>query len=106
MNAWVALLIAAGFEVGFTTSMALANKGHAWANVTFLACIIASFAFLDYAVKTIPIGIGYAVWTGLGAAGTLIVSAFILKQEISPLQIGLIMALIGIVAGLKLTSPH
>lgn len=104
--AWGALLLAAAFEVGFTTAMALENEGKRWASLMFYACIIASFLFLQYAAKSIPLGIAYAVWTGLGAAGTLAVSTLVFRQPISTAQIGLVIVLIGVVAGLKLTSPH
>lgn len=104
--AWGALLLAGLFEVGFTTAMALENRGEKWATAMFYACIIASFLFLQFASKTIPLGIAYAVWTGIGAAGTLAVSTLVFRQPISMAQIGLVIVLIGVVAGLKLTSPH
>ena len=104
--AWGALLLAGAFEVGFTTSMALENEGKRWASTLFYACIIASFLLLQYASKTIPLGIAYAVWTGLGAAGTLAVSTLVFRQPISAAQVGLVLVLIAVVAGLKLTSPH
>jgi len=104
--AWGALLLAGLFEVGFTTAMALENEGKRWATVMFYVCIITSFGFLQIAAKTIPLGIAYAVWTGIGAAGTLAVSTLVFRQPVSATQIGLVVALIGVVAGLKLTSPH
>ena len=104
--AWSALLLAGAFEVGFTTAMALENEGKRWATALFYVCIIASFAFLQYAAKTIPLGIAYAVWTGIGAAGTLAVSTLVFRQPLGAVQIGLVVVLIGVVAGLKLTSPH
>ncbi|MBY0421803.1 MAG: multidrug efflux SMR transporter [Parvularculaceae bacterium] len=104
--AWSALFLAGAFEVGFTTAMALENEGKRWATVLFYLCIIASFALLQFAAKTIPLGIAYAVWTGIGAAGTLAVSTLIFRQPVSAMQIALVVVLIGVVAGLKLTSAH
>lgn len=103
--AWFYLLVAGVFEIGFTTSMKLADRGAGWANITFFACVIASFLFLSAAIKTIPLGIAYAVWTGIGAAGTLLVSTLFFREAMSVVQIGLVIALIMIVAALKLTSP-
>jgi quaternary ammonium compound-resistance protein SugE len=104
--AWGALLLAGLFEVGFTTAMALEAQGKRWATVLFYVCIIASFALLQQAAKAIPLGVAYAVWTGIGAAGTLAVSTLAFRQPISPAQIGLVVVLIGVVAALKLTSSH
>lgn len=104
--AWGALLLAGLFEVGFTTAMALENQGKRWATVMFYFCIITSFGLLQYAAKTIPLGIAYAVWTGIGAAGTLAVSTLVFRQPLGMIQIGLVALLILIVVGLKLTSSH
>jgi multidrug transporter EmrE-like cation transporter len=103
---WVYLLIAAVFEVGFTTALTFTGKGKGkWlAELAFLVCIVLSFSFLQQATKTIPIGIAYAVWTGIGAAGTLAVSTLVFKQPITGLQILFVLLLIGAVAGLKLTA--
>lgn len=102
---WVYLIIAGAFEVGFTTAMNFTGKGKWLAEAAFVACIVLSFTFLQMATKTIPIGIAYAVWTGIGAAGTLAMSTLVFKQAITPAQIGFVVLLIGAVAGLKLTSP-
>lgn len=104
--AWSALLLAGGFEVGFTTAMTLENQGERWATALFYVCVITSFALLQFATKTIPVGVAYAVWTGIGAAGTLAVSTLIFRQPMSTTQVALVVVLIGVVAGLKLTSPH
>ncbi|MBU6371870.1 MAG: multidrug efflux SMR transporter [Alphaproteobacteria bacterium] len=99
------MLVCAGFfEVGFTTAMKFASKGVWMAQVLFVACVIASFTLLSEATKTIPIGIGYAVWTGIGAAGTLAVATLYFKEPISPLQIGCVLMIIAAVAGLKFSS--
>jgi quaternary ammonium compound-resistance protein SugE len=105
-TAWAALVLAGLFEVGFTTAMTLSQQGKRWGDLLFLVCITASFALLHYSTKTIPLGIGYAVWTGIGAAGTLAVSTLVFKAPIGTAQIALVLVLIAVVAGLKLTSPH
>lgn len=103
-TAWAMLVCAGFFEVGFTTAMKFASKGVWMAQVLFVACVIASFTLLSEATKTIPIGIGYAVWTGIGAAGTLAVATLYFKEPISPLQIGCVLMIIAAVAGLKFSS--
>jgi quaternary ammonium compound-resistance protein SugE len=101
---WVYLVVAGLFEVGFTTSMTFAQRGEKWGWPLFFVCISLSFWFLNLATKTVPIGIAYAVWTGIGAAGTLFVSAALLKAPITPAQTGFVLLLIAAVAGLKLTA--
>jgi quaternary ammonium compound-resistance protein SugE len=103
-QAWGALLLAGLFEVGFTTAMHWTDKGKWWAEALFLACIIASFSFLQEAAKTIPIAIAYAAWTGIGAVGTLLVSTLFFRTNISASQIAFVCLLIASVVGLKLTS--
>jgi len=104
--AWIYLGVAGLLEVGFTTALTLAHKGKAWAWVLFCACVIGSFAALEEATKTIPLGIGYAVWTAIGAAGTVLVSAWVFKAAITPVQYGFLALLITSVIGLKLAGSH
>lgn len=101
---WAYLLIAGLFEVGFTTAMTFAQRGAVWGWPLFAVCISLSFHFLNAATKTVPIGIAYAVWTGIGAAGTLFVSAALMKAPISAAQTGFVLLLIASVIGLKLTA--
>ncbi len=103
---WVFLIGAGIFEIGFTTSLRLTAEGKAWAWSLFAVFAFISFSLLAQAIKTIPLGMAYAIWTGIGAAGTLLVSALAFKDPITPLQYVLVIALIGIVAALKFTSPH
>lgn len=104
LAAWGMLLLAGCFEVGFTTAMKFMNKGNWIAEVIFVVCIIISFSLLSEATKTIPIGIGYAVWTGIGATGTLLVATLFFKEPIAPAQIFCVLLIVAAVAGLKLTS--
>jgi quaternary ammonium compound-resistance protein SugE len=103
-QAWGLLVLAGLFEVGFTTAMNWTSKGTWWAEALFLACVIASFGLLEQATRTIPIGIAYAVWTGIGAVGTLLVSSLIFRTPITGAQTGFVLLLIAAVVGLKLTG--
>jgi quaternary ammonium compound-resistance protein SugE len=103
-TAWGVLLLAGLLEVGFTTFLTLVNRGHAWAWVGFGICITASFSLLHEATKVIPLGIGYAVWTGIGAAGTLLVSVLFFKASITTAQIAFVVLLIAAIAGIKLSG--
>ena len=103
--AWFYLIIAGLFEVGFTTSLKLSdnftNKG--WAALFFIS-ISLSFYFLNRAIQIIPIGTAYAVWTGIGAVGTVIVGIFLFKEPSDFWRMFFIFLLIGSILGLKFVS--
>lgn len=105
---WIYLVAAGAFEVGFTTAMRFTGRGQWVAETAFVICIIVSFLLLQQATKTVPIGIAYAVWTGIGAAGTLVLSLLIFKEPINRIQIAFLVLLILSVAGLKFfaTKPQ
>ena len=103
--AWFYLIIAGLFEVGFTTSLKLSdnftNKG--WAALFFIS-ISLSFYFLNRAIQIIPIGTAYAVWTGIGAVGTVIIGIFLFKEPSDFWRMFFIFLLIGSILGLKFVS--
>ena len=68
--------------------------------------MIFSFLFLSQATKTLPLGTSYAIWTGIGALGAVIVGVLLFKESVSPLRLMFVaLLLIGII-GLKATSGH
>ncbi len=105
--AWPLLVLAGLFEVGFTTCLkrsdGLTRPG--WA-VGFLATLAASMALLTVASRTIPLGTAYAVWTGIGAAGTAVVGIVWFKDPATAGRLVFLALLIGSVVGLKLVSPE
>ena len=76
-----------------------------WPSVATVSVMIASFALLSQALKTIPIGTGYAVWTGIGAAGTAIIGMIYLGEPREALRVLCIVLIIAGVVGLKFASP-
>lgn len=105
--AWLYLIIAGVFEIGFTTSLKLSdnfsNKG--WA-VGFFVSISLSFYFLNKASQVIPMGTAYAVWTGIGAVGTVIVGMIMFKEPSDFWRLFFIFLLIGSILGLKVVSSR
>jgi quaternary ammonium compound-resistance protein SugE len=98
-------MIAGCFEVGFTTCLKLSNNFTNWKwSIAFFICISLSFHFLNESIKTIPLGTAYAVWTGIGAVGTVFIGIFIFKEPSDFWRIFFIMLLIGSIIGLKLVS--
>lgn len=105
--AWLILIIAGCFEVGFTTCLKLSNNftNVKW-SIGFFICITLSFMLLNKAIQTIPLGTGYAVWTGIGAVGTVLIGMFFFKEPTDFWRLFFIFSLIGSIIGLKLISAH
>ncbi len=102
--AWVLLVLAGLFEVGFTTCLRYADgfKNVGW-NIGFFVCAAISFSLLEKASKTIPLGTSYAVWVGIGAVGTVLVGVVTGEEPISVVRILLLLGLVACIIGLKLT---
>ena len=102
---WTYLIFAGLFEIGFASTLKL-TEGFTklWPTAIFTVCIILSFLFLNKAVKDIPIGTAYAVWTGIGAAGTAVVGMMAFEEPVTRARIILIFVLVAAVVGLKLVS--
>ena len=103
--AWIYLVIAGLFEVGFTTSLKLSNNFTVmkW-SVAFFVCISLSFHFLNQAIKSIPMGTAYAVWTGIGAAGSVLVGILLFKEPSDFWRLFFLSTLVFSILGLKLVT--
>ncbi|HMR92732.1 MAG TPA: multidrug efflux SMR transporter [Chitinophagaceae bacterium] len=106
---WIMLIIAGLFEVGFATCLGKARE--AGTNTTiwmigFFACLAVSMYLLYRASLTIPLGTAYAVWTGIGAVGTVLIGIFIFKEEAGIWRLVFLTTLIASIAGLKFVSSH
>lgn len=99
-------LVLAGFlEVAFTTCLKLSNNfTNLWYSIGFVLTMLASLFFLNKAIQTIPLGTAYAVWTGIGAAGTVLVGIFLFKEPSDIWRMFFLVMLIGSILGLKWVS--
>lgn len=103
--AWVYLLIAALFEVGWAISLKSTHVfTRFWPSVLTIASMVISFTCLALAVRTIPIGTGYAIWTGIGAVGTAIVGMVLFAEPVTVWRIGCLILIISGVLGLKFAT--
>jgi quaternary ammonium compound-resistance protein SugE len=104
---WVLLIIAGVFEIIWATGLKYTEGfTRLWPSMGTLAAMAVSMILLAQALKTIPVGTGYAIWTGIGAAGTAVMGMMLFDESrhvVRLLCIGLIVA--GIV-GLKFSSEH
>lgn len=103
--AWFILILAGLFEVAFTTCLKLSDNftNIKW-SIAFFISISLSFSLLNKAVQSIPLGTGYAVWTGIGAVGTVIIGIIFFKGPADFWRLFFITLLIGSILGLKLVS--
>jgi quaternary ammonium compound-resistance protein SugE len=104
--AWVYLFVAGVFEtawaVGLKYSAGLTRLGPS----LFTAGTMLISIYLLSLVRTLPVGTGYAVWTGIGAFGTAILGMLLFDESRDPTRIFCIMLIIAGIIGLKLTSPE
>ena len=105
--AWVYLVIAGLFEIGWALSLkSSAGFTRLGPSVITIVGMIISFAMLGLALRTLPLGTAYAVWTGIGTAGTVVLGMLVLGESADPLKLVCI-GLIGCgVLGLKVLAPH
>ena len=103
MSGWLWLLVAGAFEIGMTTALKLEQQDSRFLWV-FLVCAVAGFECLAKAIKTIPLGLAYAIWTGIGAVGTVLIGAFAFGDPLGPVRVLLLTGLVAAMIGLKLVG--
>lgn len=105
MSAWVYLTLAGIFEVGFASMIKLTdNFTKIIPTIIFALFAMASFYTLNKAIDTIAVGTAYAVWTGIGAFGTILIGILLFNEPVNLLRIFFLFTLIGSIIGLKLVS--
>lgn len=107
---WIILIIAGLFEVAFASCLgkakeATGNDVYYW-YMGFFVSLTISMLLLVKATQTLPIGTAYAVWTGIGAVGTVLMGIFVFKDPANFWRMFFIFTLIGSIIGLKAVSAH
>ena len=101
--AWALLILAGLFEIGWALALKESDSlTKLWPTVGFVCGGTASIVLLILALRDLPVGTAYAVWTGIGAAGTALFGILILSDSADPLRLLSIAAIVGGVAGLYL----
>jgi len=105
--AWLLIVVAGVFETGFAV---LLKQSHGltrlWPTVGFAACALVSFALLTVGLRHLEVGSAYAVWTGLGAAGTAVVGMLALGETVSTLKLVSIGLVVAGAVGLNLAGAN
>ncbi len=102
---WIILFIAGLFEVAWAIGLKYADGfSKFWPSVFTIVCMIISMGLLAYAVKHIPVGTAYAVWTGIGAVGTAVLGIILFQEPKDLIRIFFILLIVVGIVGLKLFS--
>lgn len=101
-KAWVLLLLAAVLEIIFALATG-ASEGFTvlWPSIISIVAVAGSIYFLTQALKTLDVGVGYTVWTGIGSVGTVLLGVLIFSESLSLAEIGCFVLIIGGVIGLQ-----
>ena len=102
---WLWLAIAGVFEIAWAVGMKYtAGFTRPLPTALTVGAMVASIVFLAQALKTIPVGTGYAVWTGIGAAGTALLGIYLFGESAAPLRLACIGLIVTGIVGLKTVS--
>lgn len=106
MLAWVYVVIAGLFEVVWATSMkSTAGWTKLWPSLITIGAMLVSFVLLAKAMQSLPLGVAYTVWVGIGAIGAAVAGWLVLGERLSPVQWSCILLIAIGMMGLKLASP-
>jgi quaternary ammonium compound-resistance protein SugE len=103
--AWVALFFAGLFEVGWAIGLKYTEGfTRLVPSLLTVACMIVSLLLLGIALKTLPVGTGYAVWTGIGTVGTVLLGIALFGEPATVLRLGCIALILAGIVGLRLVG--
>ena len=104
--AWLVLLVAGLCEIGWAVGLKYTEGfSRLWPSVGTVAAVIASVLLLGLALKALPLGTAYAVWTGIGAVGTAILGIYLFNEPRDALRLACIALIVAGILGLKLVTP-
>ena len=103
--AWIFLLFAGVLEIVWAFSMKQSNGfTRLWPSVITLVAMIASFGLLAAAMRTLPLGTAYTIWTGIGAVGAFVVGVTVLGEALTPMRVGAAVLIVSGLVLMKLSS--
>ena len=106
MSAWLALLAAGLLEIAWAFGLKYSEGlTRIWPTAATPVAIALSFGLMAVALKSLPFGTAYTVWTGIGAAGSIIVGMLIYSEPTDPVRMLCLTLIVAGIVGLKLNSP-
>lgn len=104
--AWVVLAVAGLLEIGWAIGLKYTDGFTRLApTIATVAAMATSLVLLGLAVRTLPVGTAYAVWTGIGTVGTVLLGMYLFAEPVSALRLLFIAMIVGGIIGLKLITP-
>ena len=105
--AWIVLLVAGILEIGWALGLKYSvGFTRLWPSVATISAMAASMALLGVAVRTLPLGTAYAVWTGIGAVGTVLAGIWFFGEPASFVRLFCVLLIIAGIIGLKFIAAH
>lgn len=103
--AWIYLFLAGLLEIAWAFGLKASNGfSRPLPTLLTVVCLIASFWLLALAMRTLPLGTSYAIWTGIGALGAFIIGVVAFGESVAPLRLASVGLIVAGIAGLKLSS--
>ena len=103
--AWIALVVAGVFEVAWAIGLKYTEGfTRTWPSVATLAAMFASIVLLAWAMKTLPVGTAYAVWTGIGAVGTVILGIVLFGEAATLARLACVALIVVGIVGLRVVT--
>ena len=105
--AWIILILAGLFEVGWAVGLKYTEGfTRIWPSLATAAAMVVSLTLLGLALRTLPLGTAYAIWTGIGTVGTALLGIWLFGESASPMRLACIGLIVAGLVGLKLVSPE
>lgn len=103
--AWIVLFLAGVLEIGWAVGLKYTDGfSRLWPSLATISAMVVSLLLLGLAVRTLPIGTAYAVWTGVGTVGTVLLGMALFGEPATPLRLAFIAMIIAGIIGLKLVT--
>ena len=103
--AWIVLVIAGVLEIGWAVGLKYTDGfSRPWPSVATIGAMAVSMLLLGLAVRTLPVGTAYAVWTGIGTVGTVLLGMALFGEPATPLRLAFIAMIVAGIIGLKLVT--
>ncbi len=105
--AWVVLFVAGLFEIGWAVGLKYAEGfTRLWPSVFVVASLALSMGLLGLALRTLPLGTAYAVWTGIGTVGTAVLGVALFREPATAARLACIGLIVAGIVGLKVLTPR